>query len=80
MINKKILSAVNKAYQNGECRINEPISDSDRGDGLASFIRTELIEVCEGEGDPTLQVELSLNAMLSARAQLDDVIIALEQL
>ena len=80
MLNYTMLKAVNESHQNGECRIDEPITDENRGDGLASFIRTEIIEVCEGEDDHALQVELALNAMLSAREQLDDVISALEDL
>jgi len=73
-----ILNAANEAYENGECRINEELSNDARGDGLATFIRNEIIDVCTGE-DESKQVDAAVDALLRARRQLDDVISTLEQ-
>lgn len=71
---EKILKLVNEAYENGECRIDEDIPADERGDGLATFIRNEIIEVCQGIDDyedALLNVEF---ALCRARSQLSDLI------
>lgn len=48
---QEILRAVNAAYENGELQIDQDVDPRDRGDGLASFLRQEIIEVTDGLDD-----------------------------
>lgn len=49
---EEVLKAVDLAYHNGEGRIAEDLPTGERGDTLAEFIRSEIIEVCEDEVAP----------------------------
>ena len=42
---EEVLGIVNKAYNEGEGRIDEDVGEKDRGDGLATFLRNEVIDV-----------------------------------
>ena len=79
-ITQKILEEANKAYHNGECRIDEDIPAIERGDGLASFIRQEIIEVTEGEQDKEETLSAARRVMIRAVEEVLDVWIALDEL
>jgi len=71
---EKILKLVNEAYENGECRIDEDIPADERGDGLATFVRNEIIDTCQGEEDYDAALQIAEVALCRARSQLSDVI------
>lgn len=72
---QKILEVANQAYENGELRIDEDIPDFERGDGLASFIRREIIEVLERNEDLSAKelAEMAYQAIQRSTQQLEDV-------
>ena len=72
---QQILEAVNRAYNDGEGRINENLEPGERGDSLADFLRLEIIDVTRGEADPQ---EAAADAIASARAQLRDCLAVIE--
>ncbi|WP_223508857.1 MULTISPECIES: hypothetical protein [unclassified Pseudomonas] len=73
----EILAAADMAYERGEMQLAEQLEVSHRGDLLADFIAHELREVTEGEEN---LLDVALNSMHSAVAQLNQVIEALNAL
>lgn len=76
---KQMLAAANKAYSNGEQKLDEALPSGERGDTLADFIAIEITEVCEGN-DPNDLIHIALRALDSASRQLQSVIKAIENL
>lgn len=72
-ITQKILEAANKAYEGGECRIDEDIPAGERGDGLANFIRQEIIEVTEGAINIETAKKIAIINLARAKEQLGKV-------
>lgn len=65
----RILKVANEAYENGEMSIDEDLDD--RGDGLATFIRHEIIDVVEDESENEFaQWEAAESAMEKATEQI----------
>lgn len=77
---KSLLSIADQEYCGGELELTKPQIDlgfGGRGDGLAEFIRNEIID-CAGDDPIDKKVEDISAALNNARAQLLDVIDALE--
>ncbi|NRB38285.1 MAG: hypothetical protein HRU20_07415 [Pseudomonadales bacterium] len=73
----EVIQTENKAYEYGECQIDKEMQASNRGDGLAHFIRQELIESTEGEDGSDIS-DRAISAMITAHVQIQKVISALE--
>jgi len=73
---ENILDTANEAYQCRELRINEPLEQGERGDGLADFLANELRESCEGMRGEAL-CDTAIHAVTTAINQLEEVRLAL---
>ena len=69
---KTLLMIANNAYENGELKLFEEQSSVNRGDGLAQFIRREIIEACHENSDEEM-LEIAGNAITQARRQLENI-------
>ncbi|WP_455233132.1 hypothetical protein [Geopseudomonas aromaticivorans] len=72
---QQILDAVNRAYYDGEARINEHLELGERADSVADFLRIEIIDVTRGEADPQ---EAAADAIASALIQLRECLAVVE--
>ena len=66
-----VLDMANEAYEDGEADIHEDLDD--RGDGLASFLRQELIEVTDGAESLEAAIECAISAIRTAIRELTEV-------
>lgn len=71
-----IIKVADQAYPDG--LVQQAYDGEYPGDGLATFIATEIQEVLEGHDSPKMQFEEALRAMESALDELRSVVSALE--
>ena len=76
-----VLEVVNNAYENGELQIGvgKEFLGHGRGDLLAEFLHTEIMEVAQGE-DESVIPQLALKSVCTAIKQLEAVKLAIEPL
>lgn len=72
----KLLTLANSAYQNGEYDLDQ--EDQNRGDTLAEFIRTEILESCDSQGSTESSRNEAINKLALAMEQIQSVIDALD--
>lgn len=77
---RKLLELADGAYDNGELRIAENIPASERGDGLATFIRNEILDVAKDHRSLEEAAQDIVRSLEIASRQLRDVIEEINEL
>lgn len=73
----ELIECINPMYEDGLLELYYQHPDGEHGDGLAKFIVIELTERFNAEATDAAQFEDAMQALVSARDQVDEVITAL---
>lgn len=77
-IANNILAVINGAYVNGELRIDEDLPLGERGDGLADFLRNEVLDITQGITSEEKAYHETIVALINVQDQIQCIVSAME--